>query len=100
MEKVSDKEIEEFKRLQAKIKRVKRQEEQFFKDVEERREEVLERLGVEGLLSDDQKKVIAQNQAVVNELKKVAKLYEATIPEVLQYIQSPRQIDFYKKYHK
>lgn len=34
MEKVSDKEIEEFKRLQAKIKRVKRQEEQFFKDVE------------------------------------------------------------------
>ena len=65
MEKVSDKEIEEFKRLQAKIKRVKRQEEQFFKDVEERREEVLERLGVEGL-SDDQKKVIAQNQAVVN----------------------------------
>lgn len=99
MEKVSDKEIEEFKRLQAKIKRVKRQEEQFFKDVEERREEVLERLGVEGL-TDDKKKVIAQNQAVVNELKKVAKLYEATIPEVLQYIQSPRQIDFYKKYHK
>lgn len=99
MEKVSDKEIEEFKKLQAKIKRVKRQEERFFKDVDERREEVLERLGVEGL-SDDQKKVIAQNQAVVNELVKVAKLYGATIPEVLKYIQSPRQIDFYKKYHK
>ena len=79
MEKVSDKEIEEFKRLQAKIKRVKRQEEQFFKDVEERREEVLERLGVEGL-SDDQKKVIAQNQAVVNELKRIAKLYGITVP--------------------
>lgn len=99
MEKVSDKEIEEFKRLQAKIKRVKRQEEQFFKDVEERREEVLERLGVEDL-SDDQKKVIAQNQAVVNELKRIAKLYGITVPELLKYIQTPNQIDFYKKYHK
>lgn len=99
MEKVSDKEIEEFKRLQAKIKRVKRQEEQFFKDVEERREEVLERLGAEEL-SDDQKRIIAQNQAVVNELKKVAKLYGATVPEVLKHIQSQTQIDFYKKYHK
>lgn len=99
MEKVSDKEIEEFKRLQAKIKRVKRQEEQFFKDVEERREEVLERLGVEGL-SDDQKKVIAQNQAVVNELKRIAKLYGITVLELLKHIQTPNQIDFYKKYHK
>lgn len=99
MEKVSDKEIEEFKRLQAKIKRVKRQEEQFFKDVEERREEVLERLGVEGL-SDDQKKVIVQNQAVVNELKRIAKLYGITVPELLKHIQTPNQIDFYKKYHK
>lgn len=99
MEKVSDKEIEEFKRLQAKIKRVKRQEEQFFKDVEERREEVLERLGVEGL-SDDQKKVIAQNQAVVNELKNVARLYGATVPELFKHLKSQTQIDFYKKYHK
>lgn len=99
MEKVSDKEIEEFKRLQAKIKRVKRQEEQFFKDVEERREEVLERLGVEEW-SDDQKKVIAQNQAVVNELVKVARLYGATVSEVLKYIQSPNQIDYYKRFHK
>lgn len=99
MEKVSDKEIEEFKRLQAKIKRVKRQEEQFFKDVEERREEVLERLGVEGL-SDDQKKIIAQNQAVVNELKRIAKLYGITVSELLKHIQTPNQIDFYKKYHK
>lgn len=99
MEKVSDKEIEEFKRLQAKIKRVKRQEEQFFKDVEERREEVLERLGVEGL-SDDQKKVIAQNQAVVNELVKVAKLYGTTVPEVLKYIKSQTQVDYYKRFHK
>lgn len=99
MEKVSDKEIEEFKRLQAKIKRVKRQEEQFFKDVEERREEVLERLGVEELL-DDQKKVIAQNQAVVNELVKVAKLYGTTVPEVLKYIKSQTQVDYYKRFHK
>lgn len=99
MEKVSDKEIEEFKRLQAKIKRVKRQEEQFFKDIEERREEVLKRLGVEDL-SDDQKKVIAQNQAVVNELVKVARLYGTTVSDVLKYIKTPNQIDFYKKYHK
>lgn len=99
MEKVSDKEIEEFKRLQAKIKRVKRQEEQFFKDVEERREEVLERLGVEEL-SDDKKKVIAQNQAVVNELVKVAKLYGTTVPEVLKYIKSQTQVDYYKRFHK
>lgn len=99
MEKVSDKEIEEFKRLQAKIKRVKRQEEQFFKDVEERRDEVLERLGIEEL-SDDQKKINAQNQAVVNEVKKVARLYGTTVQGLFNYIQSQTQIDYYKRCHK
>ena len=99
MEKVSNKEIEEFKRLQAKIKRVKRQEEQFFKDVEERREEVLERLGVIEM-SDEQKKKNDTNQAVVNEVVKIAQLYGATVPELLKHIKSQSQIDFYKKYHK
>lgn len=95
---MSEQEKQKLRELQAKDKRVKRQEEQFFKDVIERRKEVLERLGAIEL-SDEQKKTINTNQVVVNEMIRIAKLYEISINELIKYIQSSQQIDFYKRYH-
>lgn len=61
-ETMSDTELKRMQELNAKFQRVKRHDNTFFKEVDERREEVLDHLGV----SNDK---AIENQDIVNELK-------------------------------
>lgn len=76
MEKMTTSELQMLKNLQAKQKRVQRAEMEFWRHVEEEKSDILSRL-----LSD----VVAK--------------YGCTIDELIDYIKSDRQVEYYRRTH-
>ena len=83
MEKMTEKEMQKLKELQAKEKRVKRAEKQAEKEhikyAENHKEELLKKWGIK------------------DELQEIAKLYDCTKQELIAHITSDTQVNYYKR---
>ena len=74
--------------LLAKKEAEEKADKEFFKQVKKRKEEVLKVLKVDN--SSDYE----------NRLKRTAEKYGCSIAELLDYIETDRQINYYRNYHK
>ena len=83
MEKMSIKEQEMLTKLQAKQKRIQRAEAEFWNEVESRADEVKKHLNVQTKRCEDC-------------LDKVARLYGISADELLEYISTEKQINYFK----
>lgn len=85
------KEKKRLNELQAKQKRIQREEAVFWKNVEERKEEIFNYFGV--------REDYSQDVMMKKEINEIAGMYGITVSELLTYIRSDRQVSYYKKYH-
>ena len=90
MEKMTKTEMEQLRILQAKQKRVARQEKELKSNVLERRPEILEWLGV----SDTQEPC-----GTVTRLEEIVAVYGISSDELMDYISSERQVTYYRHNH-
>lgn len=79
MERMSDKELKQLRELQAKQKRVQRADAEFFKNIDERRDEVIEHLQIADRLSD------------------AAKLYDTDVDTLYQWLIADKQINAFRQ---
>ena len=85
MEKMTEKEEEQLRILSAKKKRIAREKEQFMRDVDEAKSEILAHWGITPADKD---------------WKAAAELYGVSEGELYQHITSSQQVDYYKRTHK
>lgn len=81
MEKMSDREVKLLHDLQAKQKRVQRADTEFFKNVEERKDEVLQHLNCN------------------DRLQEVATLYGISADDLYKILTDPEQIENFKRHY-
>lgn len=81
MEKMSEAELKQLRELQAKQKRVQRAEQEFLKEADSRKEELLERWNVQ------------------DQLKQAADLIGTDPNSLYEWITSEDQISFYRRKH-
>ena len=86
MEKFTTKEKELLRNLQAKEKRISRQEKAFLKDVDDNIELVYSHLKID--------------KSVIDRLNEIASKYGTDIPTLLDYISTDRQINYFKSTQK
>lgn len=86
MEKFTTKEKELLRNLQAKEKRISRQEKAFLKDVDDNIELVYSHLKID--------------KSVIDRLNEIATKYGTDIPTLLDYISTDRQINYFKSIKK
>lgn len=86
MEKFTQKEKELLRNLQAKEKRISRQEKSFLKEVDENIELVLSHLDID--------------KNVFDRLNEIAKKYGTDVNTLLDYISTDRQINYFKNTQK
>ena len=86
MEKFTTKEKEFLRNLQAKEKRISRQEKAFLKDVDDNIELVYSHLKID--------------KSVIDRLNEIATKYGTDIPTLLDYISTDRQINYFKSIKK
>jgi hypothetical protein len=86
MEKFTTKEKELLRNLQAKEKRISRQEKAFLKDVDDNIELVYSHLNID--------------KNVIDRLNEIASKYGTDIPTLLDYISTDRQINYFKSIKK
>ena len=86
MEKFTQKEKELLRNLQAKEKRISRQEKSFLKEVDENIELVLSHLDID--------------KNVFDRLNEIAKKYGTDVNTLLDYISTDRQINYFKSTKK
>lgn len=98
MERMSDKERDKLRELQAKAKRVERQEKEFFANVQERREEVLKFLNAD-VMSDEERAAYDEECRILDRLYDIADRYGADVNELLTYIASEQQVNYYRSTH-
>ena len=98
MERMSDKERDKLRELQAKAKRVERQEKEFFANVQERREEVLKFLNAD-VMSDEERATYEEECRTLDKLYDIADRYGVDVNELLSYIASEQQINYYRSTH-
>ena len=87
MERMSEKERDKLRELQAKAKRVERQEKEFFANVQERREEVLKFLNAD-IMSDEERAAYDEECRTLDKLYDIADRYGVDVNELLNYIGS------------
>ncbi|MDO4977933.1 MAG: hypothetical protein Q4E53_11795 [Eubacteriales bacterium] len=92
MDKMTTREKRLLRELQEKDKKIKKQMTKFWRDVDEHKEEILERFGVE--------KTDTSITMIYNQLVKIAGMYEMSVGELLQYVSSEKQINYYHNYVK
>lgn len=95
MEKMTEKEIQLLRDLQAKQKRVKRAEEEFWSNVEERKSEVLERLNISVAAPADN-----TTDKVIERINEIAEKYGTDVDTLLEYISTDRQVSYYRSTHQ
>ena len=83
MEKFTNKEMEIYKKLQAKDKRIQRAEAEFWREVDARADEIKMHLNV-------------QTNECETCLDKVAQLYGISRNELLDYISTDKQVSYFK----
>lgn len=98
MERMSDKERDKLRELQAKAKRVERAEKEFFANVQERREEVLKFLNAD-VMSDEERAAYDEECRILDKLYDIADRYGADVNELLTYIASEQQVNYYRSTH-
>lgn len=98
MERMSDKERDKLRELQAKAKRVERAEKEFFANVQERREEVLKYLNAD-VMSDEERAAYDEECRILDRLYDIADQYGADVNELLTYIASEQQVNYYRSTH-
>ena len=98
MERMSDKERDKLRELQAKAKRVERAEKEFFANVQERREEVLKFLNAD-VMSDEERAAYDEECRTLDKLYDIADRYGVDVNELLAYIASEQQITYYRNTH-
>ena len=98
MERMSDKERDKLRELQAKAKRVERAEKEFFANVQERREEVLKFLNAD-IMSDEERATYEEECRTLDKLYDIADQYGVDVNELLSYIASEQQINYYRSTH-
>lgn len=98
MERMSDKERDKLRELQAKAKRVERAEKEFFANVQERREEVLKFLNAD-IMSDEERATYEDECRILDRLYDIADRYGADVNELLTYIASEQQVNYYRSTH-
>ena len=98
MERMSDKERDKLRELQAKAKRVERQEKEFFANVQERREEVLKFLNAD-VMSDEERAAYDEECRILDKLYDIADRYGVDTNELLNYIGSDQQVNYYRSTH-
>lgn len=86
MEKFTQKEKELLRNLQAKEKRISRQEKSFLKEVDDNIELVLSHLGID--------------KNALDRLTEIAKKYGTDVNTLLDYINTDRQINYFKSIKK
>lgn len=91
MTELTQKEKDELRRLQAKDKKAKREEKAFWADVETRKDDIVAYLGLE------QKSIGKDEEEQLSKLRSAAALYGNTVDELLDYIVTERQINYYKR---
>lgn len=77
--------LERARQLEAEAKELRRQEKRFWEEVDERREEISEHLGV--------------GQAPTDLMSNAAQLYGITAEELYAYVTSEQQVEFYFQQH-
>lgn len=92
MDKMTTREKRLLRELQEKDKKIKKQMTKFWRDVDEHKDEILERFGVE--------KTDTSITMIYNQLVKIAGMYEMSVGELLQYVSSEKQINYYHNYVK
>ena len=86
MEQFTEKEAQQLRELQAKQKRIQRQEKAFFEDADARKDELLARWGI----SNDTR----------SDLDQIADLYYGVSGcELRDWITSDRQVEYFKRMH-
>jgi coenzyme F420-reducing hydrogenase alpha subunit len=98
MERMSDKERDKLRELQAKAKRVERAEKEFFANVQERREEVLKFLNAD-VMSDEERAAYDEECRILDRLYDIADRYGVDVNELLNYIGSDQQVNYYRNTH-
>lgn len=98
MERMSDKERDKLRELQAKAKRVERAEKEFFANVQERREEVLKFLNAD-VMSDEERATYEEECRTLDKLYDIADRYGVDVSELLNYIGSDQQVSYYRNTH-
>lgn len=98
MERMSDKERDKLRELQAKAKRVERAEKEFFANVQERREEVLKFLNAD-VMSDEERAAYDEECRILDKLYDIADRYGVDTNELLNYIGSDQQVNYYRNTH-
>lgn len=98
MERMSDKERDKLRELQAKAKRVERAEKEFFANVQERREEVLKFLNAD-VMSDEERATYEEECRTLDKLYDIADQYGVDVNELLNYIGSDQQVNYYRNTH-
>lgn len=98
MERMSEKERDKLRELQAKAKRVERAEKEFFANVQERREEVLKFLNAD-IMSDEERATYEDECRILDKLYDIADRYGVDVNELLNYIGSDQQVNYYRNTH-
>lgn len=98
MERMSEKERDKLRELQAKAKRVERAEKEFFANVQERREEVLKFLNAD-VMSDEERATYEEECRTLDKLYDIADQYGVDVNELLSYIASEQQVNYYRSTH-
>ena len=98
MERMTEKERDKLRELQAKAKRVERAEKEFFANVQERREEVLKFLNAD-TMSDEDREAYEEEGRILDQLYNIADQYDVDVHELLAYIASDQQVNYYLNTH-
>lgn len=98
METMTKSEKELLKKLQAKQKRVSRQEKEFLEYADKHKEELLQRWN----LSDKNNNKMSDNslQRLYEMMKHISQLYGTDINSLLNYISTDQQVNYFRKTHQ
>ncbi|MGM9946992.1 hypothetical protein [Floccifex sp.] len=96
METMTELERKQLKKLQAKAKRVSRQQKEFLEYADEHKDELLKRWNL------SIKKEISLSESLSNELSNklntIADIYGTNVNSLLDYISTDKQVNYFKRY--
>lgn len=96
MEKLTEKEEKMYLELQAKVKRIQRQKKQFFEEIDSNKKDVYEHLGFDVDEFDDIENIVK----ITNQLIEISKKYGIDVQTLINYIDTEKQINYYKNSQK
>ena len=100
MKKMTEKEEELFRKLQAKKKSIQREEARFKEEVLANKDMVLEILGKKNVQTNEEvNEELKYLRNVLEQLQNVANNYGCSLSELYDYINSEKQVNYYRKTH-